>query len=238
MFVAGVVMLIISVTLSVFNVAMVLSASPGTPVAVPTTIGFEGFLADSNGQPLTTGTYSITFSIYNVATGGTALWSETKQVQVTSGLYATTLGTTNNPVFLNSLNDVRWIGVAVSGGAEVTPRTQILSVPFAINADSANKVQGVALNGMIAAFASASGCPEGWTEYTNARGRTIVGAPSGGTIGGTVGNLPLSNLENRAHAHTGPGVASGSGVIGGTGPAYTGDLMPYIQLTYCKFGQP
>ena len=55
--------------------------------------------------------------------------------------------------------------------------------------------------GMIAFFAAA--CPSGWTEYTALRGRAVVGTPAGGTNAGTVGT-PLSNLENRAHAHTGP----------------------------------
>ena len=60
--------------------------------------------------------------------------------------------------------------------------------------------------GAIAFFAGA--CPTGWTEYTSARGRYIVGTPSGGTNGATVGTA-LSNSEDRAvgqhnHAITDP----------------------------------
>lgn len=44
------------------------------------------------------------------------------------------------------------------------------------------------------------GVPSGWSEYTAARGRVIVGKPSGGTAAGTVGTA-LSNLENRTHSH-------------------------------------
>ena len=54
----------------------------------------------------------------------------------------------------------------------------------------------------------AGDCPAtGWTEYTAARGRSIVGVPSGGTIAGTVGSA-LTNLGSRtisttaAHTHT------------------------------------
>lgn len=57
-------------------------------------------------------------------------------------------------------------------------------------------------SGMIAAFASA--CPTGWTEYTAARGRYLVGVPSGGTLSATVGTA-LTNAENRAvgqHLHS------------------------------------
>ena len=61
--------------------------------------------------------------------------------------------------------------------------------------------------GTIAFFTGA--CPTGWTEYTAARGRYIVGTPSGGTAEGTVGTA-LTNVENRAvgqhnHAITDPG---------------------------------
>lgn len=49
-------------------------------------------------------------------------------------------------------------------------------------------------------------CPTGWTEYTAAQGRVIVGVPAGGTVAGTVGSA-LANLDTRdittvvAHLH-------------------------------------
>ncbi len=50
-------------------------------------------------------------------------------------------------------------------------------------------------NGAVASI------PSGWTEFTAARGRVIVGVPLSGTVGGTVGSA-LTNLENQTHAHT------------------------------------
>ena len=44
-------------------------------------------------------------------------------------------------------------------------------------------------------------CPPGWTAVTDAEGRAIVGLPSGGTIGGTVGTA-LTDQEDRTHDHS------------------------------------
>lgn len=51
-------------------------------------------------------------------------------------------------------------------------------------------------SGMVAFF-NAGSCPNGWAEYTTARGRYIVGLPSGGTLGGTQGTA-LTDQQNRA----------------------------------------
>ncbi|XOB41868.1 MAG: MopE-related protein [Candidatus Nealsonbacteria bacterium] len=70
-----------------------------------------------------------------------------------------------------------------------------LDVAGDINFTGALREDGVEiLSGMISAFTGA--CPTGWTEYTAARGRTIVGTPSGGTNEGTVGTA-LTNLGTR-----------------------------------------
>lgn len=49
----------------------------------------------------------------------------------------------------------------------------------------------------LIAFSANGTCPTGWTEYTSARGRYIVGLVASGTSAGTVGTA-LTNEENRA----------------------------------------
>lgn len=53
--------------------------------------------------------------------------------------------------------------------------------------------------GAVMAFNLAS-CPAGWSELVAARGRTVVGLPSGGALAGTLGT-GLGDLEDRAHSH-------------------------------------
>ncbi len=52
-------------------------------------------------------------------------------------------------------------------------------------------------------------CPSGWSELTTARGRYLVGKPSGGTLAGTTGTI-LTNLENRAVGQHNHGASSGN----------------------------
>lgn len=87
-------------------------------------------------------------------------------------------------------------------------------------------------------------CPGGYSELTVARGRYLVGVPSGGTILGTVGT-PLNNQQDLTHTHTvssvtatnlsligaGIGVASINGTSSG---AATSSVAPYLQIRLCK----
>jgi hypothetical protein len=53
-------------------------------------------------------------------------------------------------------------------------------------------------------FFNLASCPTGWSELDAARGRYLVGVPSGGTLGGASGT-PLTNQENRPvgqHSHS------------------------------------
>lgn len=61
---------------------------------------------------------------------------------------------------------------------------------------------GVAPAGAVVHFDLAA-CPTGWSEYTDGRGRYLVGLPQGGTPGAGVGT-PLASGEDRAtgqHTH-------------------------------------
>lgn len=69
-----------------------------------------------------------------------------------------------------------------------------------------NSIGGEEETGQIAAFAGS--CPSGWSEYAAARGRVIVGNPSGGTVTTTQGTAFTSDNETRtitsvpAHTHS------------------------------------
>ena len=53
---------------------------------------YQGMLQDGDGNIVPDGTYDVTFSIRDAATGGSLFWSEIDTVAVTDGVFSTVLG--------------------------------------------------------------------------------------------------------------------------------------------------
>lgn len=98
---------------------------------VPNIIDFNGRLADSSGNAVNA-TVNITFKLYDVETGGTALWTETQSVTVTDGLFNVKLGSVTALDENDFSSSERWIGISVDTDSEMTPRTRIAAVPYAL----------------------------------------------------------------------------------------------------------
>ncbi len=96
--------------------------------AVTSNINYQGRLTDSAGEPLS-GTYTMTFRLYEVASGGTALDTDTHSVEVTDGLLNTAID------FDLSYFDGRelWVGITVGIDAEMSPRQEFKPVPYALS---------------------------------------------------------------------------------------------------------
>jgi hypothetical protein len=117
--------------------AITLSAPTASSTSTGT-IAYQGRLADTAGAPLT-GTYNMIFRLYAVASGGTPLWEEqwtnANSVQVSDGLFNVMLGSlTAIPEGVITGNSNLFLGITVGGDSEMTPRVQVGSVPFAIQA--------------------------------------------------------------------------------------------------------
>ena len=113
------------------------------PLAAPNaastgTIAYQGRLADTAGAPLT-GTYNMTFRLYSAASGGAPLWEEpwngANSVQVSDGLFNVMLGSLASiPQNIVAANSSLFLGITVGTDSEMTPRVQLGSVPFAVQA--------------------------------------------------------------------------------------------------------
>jgi hypothetical protein len=103
-----------------------------------TTISYQGRLADSTGNPITTSGVGMQFRLYNTDTGGSPLWEESHTaVPVEDGLFHVLLGSTDPiPVSLLANNSTLWLGITVGADSEMAPREQIASVPYAMIAST------------------------------------------------------------------------------------------------------
>src|ERR1700693_1200066 len=120
-------------------------AVPGT--ALPQEINFSAALRDSSGKPLT-GTFAVTFSLYNQQEGGTPSWSETQNVAADlAGRYSVLLGAASSAgvsADLFSSGEGHWLGVRVLTPGEVEqPRVRWVSVPYALKAADAETLGGM-----------------------------------------------------------------------------------------------
>ncbi len=111
--------------------------------AVPSTISYQGKLADAAGQPVPDGNYLMDFAIYSMKTGGVLIWQETgRRVAVAGGVFTVMLGETQ-PLPEAGLPKGGWLQVAVAGVA-LSPRTELVSAPYALRAHTAEHVVGTA----------------------------------------------------------------------------------------------
>ncbi len=103
--------------------------------AVPSKeLNFQGMLTDSAGKTVTDGSYSVTFLIYDTASGGTALWQETQTVTTTSGLFSTELGKVT-AITLPFDKDY-YLAIKVGSDAEMSPRKLITVSGYSVNSDT------------------------------------------------------------------------------------------------------
>jgi len=174
-------------------------AAPSAAPDVPQLISYQGRLTDAAGNPLT-GDYDVRFCLYDVPTGGSALWCETHAavndtaIPVTDGVFGVTLGSiTSIPEPLFDEPEL-YLGVKVEGDAEMAPRRRVVSVGYAYRAEMAvdadtvdgmhagdfasashthPEIEGIP-SGLIAVFDGGT-CPAGWTRVAELDGKFLVG---------------------------------------------------------------
>jgi len=195
---------------------LVLTALPGRVVAqqnnapgssptastVPPIIQFSGqFSATAGGgsAPVPAGTVSITFTLYESEQGGTALWSETDNVQVDAqGKYTALLGSTSPqglPLNLFTAGQAHWLAVQplVQGFAE-QPRVMLVGVPYAMKAADADTVGGLPASAFLLAQPTAAPSPNTGNSSGASGNSSRPTVPTTGTIisgGGSVNYLPV-----------------------------------------------
>ena len=99
-----------------------------------TEFSVQGVLRDPLGRTVNDGAYSVTFKIYDVASNGSALWTEVHggdapEVSVQHGVFTVLLGSITSMEAL-AFNKKYWIGITIEEGVEMFPRTQLTTSPY------------------------------------------------------------------------------------------------------------
>lgn len=118
------------------------TAALEAPAATGPLLSYQGRLVDPNTGAPKSGTFAMTLRLYGQASGGSALWTETKNVVVTNGLFSTLLGDTTA---LNlAIFDGRdlWLGVQVSTDSEALPRIPVAYAPYTLYSGNSAKLGG------------------------------------------------------------------------------------------------
>ena len=128
---------------------------------VPPRFNYQGVLRDGTGGVLGEQTPTIHFKLYKESSGGSAVWTGDQKVLLdTNGLFNVTLadqmaGSMGDDVTLGGViasNATLFMGIAVDENPEISPRQELLSVPFALRAGDVNQASsGFTVNGLLAA---------------------------------------------------------------------------------------
>ena len=128
---------------SILAVCMLLFCGTVAWATVPARLEYQGYLTDIVGTPIDCQgcltPYAFKFSLYDDVVGGEAVWTETHSgIDVVSGVFRVELGVYTD---LDSelLAGDRWLEIQVNGQAPMVPRQGVVSAPYALRADLAER---------------------------------------------------------------------------------------------------
>ncbi|MBS1903934.1 MAG: hypothetical protein JSS75_09535 [Bacteroidetes bacterium] len=191
---------------------------------IPRQIAYQGILLQSDGTTVPDGNHTLTLSIYSTATGGATLFTETQNVVVVKGIFNVLLGSAIPLPASLAFDHAYFLGVAVDGTTELTPRTAFMPAPYALNSEHANRADVSMHSGSTdSLYLPFSGVGANGTNpvlqvsNSGSGGSTIVGLGGGGS---TIGVMTGSAIWGSG----GAGYFGVAGYSDGGSDAYAGVL--------------
>jgi hypothetical protein len=103
------------------------------------TISYQGILSDNLGEPKPDSIYTFTFRLYDTSSAGLSLWSETKDIPVSKGLFSTNLGDKNPFPLSMGFNKPYWLAIKIGNEIEMPQRIAMTSVGSSLHAIKAEE---------------------------------------------------------------------------------------------------
>jgi hypothetical protein len=114
--------------------SLLAAAGAASAVNMPLRIPFQGKLIDPTDNSPRNGNIVVTFRLYDVPTGGLALYTEPMTVAVNNGVFAVQIGTSallDTDLFSHAS---AYLGITVSGDTEMLPRQPLTMSAYAFTA--------------------------------------------------------------------------------------------------------
>ncbi len=179
---------------------------------VPQQMNYQGALSDpATGAPIADGNYQIVFTIYDLPTGGSAIWSESHTLETRQGLFSVLLGS-NTPLMPNALaGPEKYLGITVAADPEMTPRRRIVSSAYALLSHSAEQWSGLDTS----EFRNSDGNPpnEGSNHFS---WDNLTDVPEGfadGIDNGSIGGNTLDEAYDQNGAGAGRTIVADAGAV-------------------------
>lgn len=136
----------VAVLLTALCALIAFSSPAAAALSVPQTLTQQGRLLDSDGAPVDGVQLTFTFSLYTTAAAGSAVWTETQSITPDKGYFSAKLGegTAFTADIFDGSQGALFLGIKIGTDAEMAPRQELTSVPFAM----------LALNAVSAAHAA------------------------------------------------------------------------------------
>jgi hypothetical protein len=159
---------------------------------VPLTLTQQGRLLDNTGVAVDGVQLTFTFTLYTAATGGAGIWTENQSITPDKGYFSAKIGDTTafpSTIFDGSRGTL-YLGIKIGSDAEMAPRQELTSVPFAL----------LALNAASATHAASADTATSATSATSANTALTAGSA-----------MTASSATNASHATVADTVSSISG---------------------------
>jgi hypothetical protein len=199
------------VNLAVLSAICLHALASGAAAAVPHQIHYQGHLTDDGGVPLDT-TINMTFTIYDDSTGEGIVWDEEQpSVIVSNGLFNVLLGSVTPISDTVFADDWRWLGITVGSDPEISPRTRLVTVPYAFQSLRVATVDGAAGGDVYGnlrlhsyLYVGDNGGEAGYLGITDGTGNTIIAYGTTGSLN-MEGDLDISGKATLGWGNTNTG---------------------------------